>query len=67
MVSKNSHLMNSRNTFHSAAYEYLSRVVIKYFSFIVFLMEHDGVLQALIRHSNGDRINIENVLECFEH
>jgi hypothetical protein len=36
MVSKNSLLMNSRVTFHGAAYEYLSRLVIKYFSFILF-------------------------------
>lgn len=53
--------MNSRNTFHSAAYEYLSRVIIKYVSFVVFHMEQDGYLESLIRgHS-------EAVDNCFKH
>ena len=53
--------MNSRNTFHSGAYEYLSRVVIKYVSFFVFHMEQDGYLEALIRRHSEVQEN------CFLH
>ena len=67
MVSRNPHLMSSRSTFHGATYEYLSRLIIKYFSFVVFLMEHDGLLTVLIRDSNEVSGKVDQVLECFDY
>ncbi len=61
MVARNTFLMNSRITFHGAAYEYISKLAVKYFSFIVFLMENEGVLEALLANKHD-----EGVLGCFE-
>ena len=48
---KNPVLMNGKTTFFGVAMEYLSRLIVKYVSFIVAKMEENGFIGAFIGDS----------------
>ena len=58
--------MNGRNTFHSAAVEYLSRLTIKNVSFILYYLESDGLI-TFLKDEYLARTYDQRVFDCFAH
>lgn len=43
----NKALMRSKNNFHGAAMEFISRIFVKNLTFLVFKLESDGLINAI--------------------
>jgi len=57
-------LMQGKNTFHSAAIEYLSKIFVEQMSYLIYILESDGVISALSKNITRSD---STIIDVFEH